>query len=250
MVLVKIKFIFLFLSVLIFTNLYSNEKIRDNLNSIPNNDRESLSHLFFLLNRDHFGYTLFGDKPISFSGGFVKPFENLFQYKSNSELFWKYWETWEKYKNLFPSKKFLLIREPSISYNNIHKIILINKKAFKRQVNKYIHIFRKKLGTDLTAEKLLEKIETSQKFASFIKNNELLWGILLGYGIQNASLYSRRNELLPFLYSDIMPALPLKKPLHSPPFSSIEEEFAFLSSKLLAFENYNYTHLFKEACIL
>lgn len=68
-------------------------------------------------------------------------------------------------------------------------------------VSKHLNIFKEKLGSNLTPETLLKKIEDTRKFASIIKNDEVLWGILLGYGVHNAKLYDRKYRLERFLYS-------------------------------------------------
>ncbi len=234
---------------LLLVNYVCAQDITTFLSHISVEERVVLRRLFYWMMRtDNLSYTLFGDKPISLSGDFnTSPLGNFMMGDKRGTLFWKYWKVWKKYEPYLSIKKYLIIEEPSITVSDVTNIIFINKKAFTEIVNRHIEIFREKLGNDLTAEGLLQTIEESHKFASIIKNDESLWGILLGYGVHNAELYDKKYKLERFIHFDEFPRLPIKKPSPSQGFSSIEEELSFLESKIKPFGEYGYSPIIQNS---
>ncbi len=176
------------------------------LNNIPEEDREILRSLFFtIFCEDHACYTLFGDKPISLSGHFAyTPPENILEGMQCGGIFWKKWEVWEKYSHLFQIKKFLLLKEESWSSDHkILNVIFINKKEFIKAITKHLFLFEHLLERKIIPEEMLENIELKKiSFTNSIANNQILWGILLGYGKHNSILYNRRNYSDSFILSD------------------------------------------------
>jgi hypothetical protein len=168
------------------------------LQEIPDKDRQEICSLFsFLVKEDHFAYTLFGDKAVSISGHFtLTPWENTLERIQSDAIFWKKWQTWEKYKNLFTFKNYLVLNENHPSKNlQVSHIIIINKKAFLKTVYQHLPLFESILGHKIVPEQLLSNIESGKaSFRNSISNNEMLWGILLGYGKHNAILYNRRER--------------------------------------------------------
>jgi hypothetical protein len=166
--------------------------------SISSQDRESINQLFnFLIKEDHFGYTLFGDKPVSLSGHFtITPWENIVERVNDQDgIFWKNWRIWEKYQQIFPLQNFILINEPSKRHKNILNVILINKKEFIRVVNQNQRLFEAVLGYKISPHHMLQKIESGEiTFVDSINDNQGLWGILLGYGKHNSMLYNQRER--------------------------------------------------------
>lgn len=168
---------------------------RDALNSIPQEDQEALRQLFRYLNDDHFAYTLFGDKPVSLSGDFtITPWENVLERMRCGGRFWQKWEVWEKYKHLFPIKNYLLVKEDS-HFQDSQNIILINKQEFIKIVNQHLALFERVLDRKINPEQMLKDIELGKiSFIDNIDNNQMLWGILLGYGKHNAAQYNKKNR--------------------------------------------------------
>jgi hypothetical protein len=220
-----------------------SQDISNILSSIPMEERIALKRLFYRMMRsDNLSYSLFGDKPVSLSGDFtVIPPGNLLMGDNKGNLFWKYWKTWEKHEKKFLIKNFLFIKEPSITVSGVLNIIFINKKEFLKIVEQNLDVFKEKLGSNLTPDILLKKIEDNRKFASIINNDEVLWGILLGYGVHNARLYDKKYQLERFVHSDEIPKIPIKKPFPSEKFSSIEEELDFLESTTKPCGEYGYS---------
>jgi hypothetical protein len=217
------------------------QNIDDILGKLSTSDRQSLEELFhILIDEDQFGYTLFGDKPVSLSGDFtVTPYEVTLSGIPSGGLFWKKWDIWKNIQKDLCITKYFFIKEPAFNRPDgmMSFLFLINKKAFLETVNQHIQTFRSILGQDVTSVKLLEKMEKEQAFMKPLKNSELLLGILLGYGKNNAQLYDRRMQLRKFITSKSMPILPEKKPQPSQGFSSIEEEVNFLNQQLRPFSS-------------
>ncbi len=231
--------------LLFFPSINFAQNIQDILDKIPREDRKALEYIFYrLMKSDNFSYTLFGDKPVSLSGDFtLTPCGNILTGHRCGGVFWKNWKIWERYQNKFKIKDYLFIKEPSLNCPNVVNVVFINKKCFVEKVNQHIDIFRNKLSNDLTGENLLVQIEKNQKFSPIIKNDEMLWGILLGYGLHNAKLYCKREKLEQFISIEDFPKIPEKKPIPTENFSSIEEECEYLNSKLRPFGERHYLPL-------
>jgi hypothetical protein len=187
-----------FLLLFIITNLGYGQDIHDILSTIPKNDKEAIHSLFASLVSDHFAYTLFADKPVSLSGDFtITPMNNILCGFRCGSRFWNRWEVWDRYKHKFKLTNYVLIEEHSEISKNNSLVILINKKAFIETIKKHTRLFDNILGKHIQAENLLKEIESKRvSFQSAINNNELLWGILLGYGKHNATLYAERDKFL------------------------------------------------------
>src|ERR1700761_4400117 len=122
--------IYFVLFIAIHFNLYGNLNIRDVLNNIPQDEKESLELLFYnLFNQNNFSYTLFGDKPMSLAGYFTTTLDHQGMPSSEDISFWNKWELWKKYASAFPITRYLLIVEPK-EKNRTKQIYFINKKHF------------------------------------------------------------------------------------------------------------------------
>jgi len=167
------------------------------INHIPAKDKQKLEKLFYgLINCDHFGYTLFGDKPVALSGhSYLTYWENFLSFQENEGLFWDSWNTWERYRMHFSFQNYLLHKEPS-PFLDGGLIILINKKAFIESIKAHLVTFENILKHPIDPEKFLQGIESGkQTLMESIACNTTLLGILLGYGKQNSVLYSHKRKV-------------------------------------------------------
>jgi hypothetical protein len=104
-------------------------------------------------------------------------------------------------------------------------------------IKEHLDCFREVLGQWVTPEKLILKIsESKMSLFEVLNKNEGLFGILLGYGKNNAFAFKRYLELAHIvdpLFSEIapFPSLLITKPSFG--FSSLEEEYAHLQQQLL-----------------
>jgi hypothetical protein len=181
-------------SLFIMNNFIQATSINEIITTFPLEDYTDLEQVFYrLINENNFGYTLFGDKPVSIGSYFkLTPWENFIELGQRNEIFWKKWKIWEKYKNKFQIKNYLLIKESS---NVTNEIILINKKAFINMLIKHQNIFEKVLNKKINPVHFLMQIEEGKlSFYDSIQNNIMLLGICLGYGKHNAMLFNERNQ--------------------------------------------------------
>jgi len=199
---VKVEY-YILLLWLIFFPLYA-EDVSQTLKQIPDEDLKDIRDLFNeLIYKNHFAYTLFGGKAVSLSScNVLKPSQfkipktlknNPIQIADNT-LGIK-WEKWKRYQSLFAIKKYLIIDEASWFSPYVRHIMLINKELFIKVFNENRVIFQRELGCQVTGESLLAQVEKQGQLISVIKHNELLFGILLGYGKYNATLYDKREHL-------------------------------------------------------
>jgi hypothetical protein len=166
------------------------------LASVPDNERKELSRFFEeIIFKDSFGYTIFGDKPISFAtynvGKYIRHSDNY-----SSLIIERGEELWRKYAAILQSKNFVFKFQ---SFANIgrHEIYLINKKAVQEIAMKHLESFKKILGNDFTPEKLIQELECpATKIQDILHEHEGLFGILLGYGYKNAFAFQRKYELI------------------------------------------------------
>jgi hypothetical protein len=187
--------IFLF----IYFNLNANS-ILDNFKSIPFDDQENIKYLFhnIFLQQDG-AYTIFGDKPVSSAGSFViASWEATIMEPAQVGKFGRSWKTWQNYKDRFPLQKYIIVGE-RFPFKKSGLVVIytfvINKKSFIETLNNHLILFESVLNKKIDAENFLDNIETGKcSFLTSINRNEMLLGILLGYGEHNASLFYKRSK--------------------------------------------------------
>jgi hypothetical protein len=151
-------------------------------------EKKFLHHLCAeLLYNSTMGYTLFGDKPISLTSNLYAPTMDRNYFFLNLIL-----PFIKEYKKSLSSPNFCVIveEEPEREF-----IYLVNKKAFRDMVQKNIDVFQNILGKDITAESLLDSVIQKHSLKLPLRENEALFGILFGFGRQNALNYERRSEI-------------------------------------------------------
>lgn len=145
-------------------------------------------------------YTLWGSKPMTRIIIYKYPEEMVKEYleslskedMKNARIISKYdlpenWERWEEIKDRFPLKRYMLFEvkwqnEPHVK---ILYFVDILKTALVLQEH-YLE-FREYVGFDFDPmEVVLEMKDPSPLFWEKIQTNSLLWGLLFGYGKENA----------------------------------------------------------------
>ncbi len=139
------------------------------------------------------GYVIFGDKPLCIEGWSLEEEEAILSgFNPDQLLYTKWQDLWENLE-ISPENKEYLFLSFDVDYGCRH-LICINRKAFIQTVNDNITLFRYVLGPTLTAEQLLDQlIHSKSRFYDVLKDDNVLLGILLGYGRQNALLVSREE---------------------------------------------------------
>ena len=172
------------------------------LKTIPKTQQEDLRYLFHILFLEQDGaYTLFGDKPVALAGDFLIPsWKQTIRSKCFGQL-GAAWETWQKHKHKFPMPNFVIVGEKCKFHDPecvTLNIFIINKKTFLETIEKHLMIFEDVLGKKIDSETYLQDIENERvSFWTSIQYNEMLLGILLGYGEHNASFFNQQASHAP-----------------------------------------------------
>jgi hypothetical protein len=203
----------------------------DTLTWEEQNDLKIFFHELFAENE--LGYTLFGDKPMSFCfpSTSVVSFstkERIFKiYKKGNIPIFNSLSAWNHLKKLTESENFVFISNDKNGFPD--SVFLINKPQFISALNENIGILKKEYGRNATAELFLNDLINDKIKIEELLQKHALFGILLGYGRHNAELFQRREDLLSGKRK--IPLSMSQKP--SKGFISTEAEIESLESKLL-----------------
>lgn len=204
----------LFLSLFIFTfhlfaslsakDLALEQEIAIRLHSLSFEERESLTKFFRrLFYHGDFAYTLLGRKPmgsidynldlLAFPQFYKEPEKHLFLMALDK----KGWRIWEQYKDLFPMKRYSLIK---VEHDTFFGILLINKEKAHVVIKENLPLFQELVGKKLHARKVLQLLCDGQ-FGYYHSNApcsltyyEAL-GLLYGYGKENVRAFIKRAQL-------------------------------------------------------
>jgi FKBP-type peptidyl-prolyl cis-trans isomerase len=164
------------------------------------------------------GYVLFGKKPICINGYLI---EDTFLGENERHKISVYLREgasiWKQTNNTKTDQNIIIHvynREDSLATSYIH-VLFINKNLFLNTVQSSLPLFQYVLGPEITPESLLQKlVDPNEKFHSVLKNDKVLIGILLGYGVQNSLYVSRIENLEEMLFSP-----------EKPPFKNLRSKF-------------------------
>lgn len=162
-------------------------------------EKEHVSHIMHhLFKFDHFSYTLFSDKPISFECFWLQPIKDakkyctLLSYQRPLNILETSWNLWQSRFSDFQFKNYLFFEKRT---SEMLTIILINKNAFSKAFLLNQNLFKDLFGKDITEQKLLDRIQSSEfSLYGALNNNEEVLGIFLGFGNCNAKLYRQRSD--------------------------------------------------------
>lgn len=230
----KVGFFFVSLYFLFISDVIESKSvIRQVEETLSFEEQDELKILFHNLFAEHeLGYTLFGDKPMSFcfpptSVLSISTQEHVFKiYTRGSLPLFNALKAWNKVQSLKKNENFILIVNEKNGFPE--SVFLINKSRFLFVVNENIDAFRKIYGYEITAESFLKDLNDKIIGPRELFQQHLLLGILLGYGRHNAELFQRREMLLSGKKQ--APFLIFQKP--GARFSTIEEELYFLDRHL------------------
>lgn len=186
----------------------SSESIRIFVKALSQEQKDILKNFFQLVMKDRYtGYVLFGDKPICIEG-YSPELEGIELPEVNQTKTYVNWmKLWHELEVLPENKNYFFIDLDAYGY---HHIICINRQAFLKTVNQQLHLFRYVLDPTLTAEKLLQElIQAKEGFYDVLKYDNVLLGILLGYGTENALLVSRDEFIRDAFARDSQEDLPI-----------------------------------------
>lgn len=172
--------------------------IRADITHIPRHDLKNIKYLFKDLIDEHgYAYTIFGSKPMSLADFCLESPTNLPFYRKLRSKFLMFkrkssLNSWYKYRGEFDLKDFIFLDEEK-EWIDCLVLVLINKKNMLRVLREHSSIFKEELGEKFTPESFLEKLEKREvSIATAINDSQQLMGIMLGYGVRNATLFQDR----------------------------------------------------------
>ncbi|MDP1608733.1 MAG: hypothetical protein Q8L98_05420 [Chlamydiales bacterium] len=199
---------------------FVGEDISAILAAMPKADKDALNYFFQeLIQNDCFGYVLLGEKPLALStiSLTVNPFACLWESLPDKEYvpllherflvylqevfspsrikLKKGYEIWRKYEKPFKSQKFSFLYEISETavHKNVH-IYLVNKKNFIKTANENKKDFEFVLNKKISECDLLREAKKRPLF-EILQRHHGLFGILLGYGRNNALSFQKMSLL-------------------------------------------------------
>ena len=185
-------------------DLALKQEIEIRLHSLPFEERERLTMFFRrLFYHGDFAYTLLGQKPmgsidynlnlLAFPQFYKEPEKHLFLMALDK----KGWRIWEQYKDLFPMKRYSLIK---VEHDAFFGILLINKEKAYAVIKENLSLFQELVGKKFSARKIL-KLLCNGQFGYYHSNTpcsltyyEAL-GLLYGYGKENVRAFIKRAQL-------------------------------------------------------
>ena len=173
------------------------------LNNIPQRDREKIELLFTcLVQRETFGFVLFGETkcatfasiPLTHKASFL-PYkvENGWRFQRKLK---EAWYVWKRYESRLKHPNIIICEEYKSFDNEMYlQLFLIDKKKLRSVLETYHEDFTEVLGDSFSAEKLIAKIEQKKRLRPFIKYDEKLLGILLGFGRESSTLFRDHEDI-------------------------------------------------------
>lgn len=187
---------FLFVS----QSLYCNEA----LDNLPKNDREKIECLFNYFGRlGNLGHVLFFENkpmcqtgiPLSCTSSVTPSFISDDPMAFQSEIK-ECWLVWKRYQDKFPHPNFIICEEiTEVAGGEYLNVYFLNRTALKRCLEENSEVFREVFGEDFSPNLFVEALE-GMDFSKVIRNDEMLRGILLGFGRTSACAFKNKESSL------------------------------------------------------
>ena len=187
--------------ILVLISLCLTLLVKAEIDNVPRHDLKNVKYLFeCLVDRHDFSYTIFGSKPMSLADFCLKVPPGLSPYKWVRSQFFMFKKrtslrSWYKYRDEFDFKDFIFLDEEEDLISCL-ALIIINKKSMLWVLREHESIFKEELGDSFIPEVFLEKFEKKEiSFAKATHKSQKLLGIMLGYGVRNATIFQDRYDL-------------------------------------------------------
>jgi hypothetical protein len=152
-----------------------------------------------------FGYTIFGQKPMSLDAINLKKrsLEDYGEYKDSEWILCDYrkkdgWDVWKKHFETIEMNGFSLIFYPVPHYPELIHFSIINHKNFLCVLEENLDVFQTVLNRKIASQEILNAYKKGEgEIFNTIKNHEGLLGILLGFGKENAFKFMNKEKLSP-----------------------------------------------------
>lgn len=213
------------------------------IRKIPEWDLIKIKSLFEnLFKFNELGFTLFGDKPVSFctltkvEADNFSSCDDICLYSRRilqpTKNYQEAWSAWQKHKHLFPINNFILL-------NGDLGVLLINRKEFSKVVSNHLALFEDALQKEFDIDIFLNELQEGKNLFDLLASNHELLGIVLGFGCHNSKLFQRRAEILSILEPYKIPPDLRNRILPSSKHLSSQDELKSLWQTLRPLNNYD-----------
>lgn len=162
--------------------------VEDGLRQISLSDRVNMNFFFDeAIKKDQAGHVLyFENKPACLTGPVLKDKNKSFK----ESLCLKGWIAFKKHEHLFPHPNFIF-NENIYEKDNfkVLDIYIINKKSLEKCLSEHLSVFKEALGQEFSIEQFIAKLEESASLNFLLNKDEMLIGIILGYGSESSQAF-------------------------------------------------------------
>ncbi len=145
-----------------------------------------------LIISDLFAYTLAGCKPMSFAC-YREPGLSLFTFFPHNLKVHRGWQVWEKYRTYLENDRLRFWREKSPWVEDVFCLIIANMDQCDEMMIKHAADFQNIMEQKaVNASDLFQEIHKTPFLQNTINKHDVLLGILLGFGRENAWLYHEK----------------------------------------------------------
>lgn len=165
------------------------QTVEDGLRQIPFNEKMCMRAFFDnAIKNDQAGHVLYFDsKPACLTGPILKD-----KHRGLSDIvILKGWNAFKKHEHLFPHANYIFnseVFEAGQDFKVFH-IYIINRKSTLNCIQKHFTLFKEILGETFTANEFITTLENGMPLSSAINHDEMLRGLLLGYGLESSKTY-------------------------------------------------------------
>jgi hypothetical protein len=175
------------------SNLYGDD-FEEKLRQVPLRDKVHMKVLFReAIMNDQAGHVLCCDhKPACLISCVLKGNSKRFQ----DVLLLKGWNAFKRHEHQFAHPEFILnanIKDFTPDFKVLH-LYVIKKESLARCLDQNIDIFKQTLGEEFTADSFISNLENGRPLLDLIKDDEMLIGILLGFGRESSRAFKETEE--------------------------------------------------------
>lgn len=182
----------LFLSLFLGASLFGST-IEEGLKKVSLHEKICMKHFFdSAIRTDQAAHVLyFNTKPVCFTGVVLKDRHRKFE----DVLCLKGWRAFKKTGLFFQHPRFLFNEELYEGDNlKLINIYIVNKESMTKCLNEHATRFKEILGQDFNPKQFMSQLQSGHSLTSLIQSNEMLLGILLGFGEEASKAYVEEHR--------------------------------------------------------
>lgn len=142
------------------------------------------------ITKDQAAHVIFYDnKPISQTGPAI-----IYHHKKfRDKISLKGWKVFKKYEHLFPHPNFIFTENicKNSKDSKTLQIYIINKMSLRSCLNTHLNLFQETLGPSFSIDTFISQLENGDSLPSLIDENEMLLGVLFGYGEESSKAFNK-----------------------------------------------------------